>query len=125
MMIDMSCSFPRVKKYLSGFCLPVLGCVLASSATNAQEPARRPSQAQAPIRSVPVSDGFYILTGRGTNMGVSVGEDGLVLVNAGFAAGQPQTMEMLAKLIDKPIRFIIASDFHDPNVTANPLMAKT
>ena len=109
---------------ISGVCLLSLGCVLGPAAY-AQEPARRPSQAQAQIKSVPVADGFFILTGRGTNVGVSVGEDGLVLVNAGFAAGQPQTMEVLAKLSDKPIRFIIDTDWHDPNVSANPLMAKT
>jgi cyclase len=125
MMIDRCSSFNEVRKYLAVFGVVVLGGLLGSGAANAQEPARRPSQAQAPIRSVPVSDGFFILTGRGTNMGVSVGEDGLVLVNAGFAAGQPQTMEALAKLSDKPIKFIIDTDWHDPNVSGNTLMAKT
>src|SRR6266852_8608030 len=124
MMTDKRFPF-LASKHFSGYCLLVLGCVLRSSAANAQEPARRPRQAQAQIRSVPVADGFFILTGRGTNMGVSVGEDGLVLVNAGFAQGQPQTMEVLAKLSGKPIRFIIDTDWHDPNVSANPLMAKT
>jgi hypothetical protein len=97
-MIDRRFSFRLLKKCSSRISLLVLGCLVGPSAVTAQEPARRPSQAQAPIRSVPVADGFYILTGRGTNMGVSVGEDGLVLVNAGFAQGQPQTMEVLAKL---------------------------
>ena len=90
-------------KYAAG--VLVLG-VMVSSVALAQDAARRPSQAQAQLRSVPVSNGFFILTGRGTNVGVSVGEDGLVLVNAGFAAGQAQTMELLAKLSDKPIRFM-------------------
>jgi len=124
MMTDKRFSF-FVSRHFSRCCVFVLGCVLGSGAATGQEPARRPSQAQAQIRSVPVADGFFILTGRGTNMGVSVGEEGLVLVNAGFAQGQPQTMEILAKLSDKPIRFIVDTDWHDPNVSANPLMAKT
>jgi glyoxylase-like metal-dependent hydrolase (beta-lactamase superfamily II) len=76
------------------------------------------------IRTIPVASGFYILTGRGTNTGVSVGEDGAVLVNAGFANAQPQMVEAIAKLTDKPIRFVIDTDWHDPNTNGNALMAK-
>ncbi len=73
---------------------------------------------------VQVANGFYILTGRGTNTGVSIGEDGVVLVNAGFANVQDQTVAAIAKLSDKPIRFIIDTDWHDPNTSGNAAMAK-
>ena len=47
-----------------------------------------------------------------------------MLVNAAFANVQPQMVEAIGKLTTKPIRFIINTDWHDPNTSGNALMAK-
>jgi cyclase len=103
--------------------LLILGCAQGWNAASAQQRPSRSEQVQ--IRTIPVGNGFYILTGRGTNTGVSAGEDGVALVNAGFAQVQPQMVEAIAKLTDKPIRFVINTDWHDPNTSGNALMSKT
>src|ERR1700687_2501969 len=94
-------------KYLTR--LLVLICPLGWGAASAQQQQPRPAE-QVQIRTIPVANGFYVLTGRGTNTGVSAGEDGVVLVNAGFAQVQPKMVEAIAKISDKPIRFIINTD---------------
>src|SRR6266852_2469861 len=122
-MIDNDMSFLIPQKYFEGLFLLILACLLGGSAANAQQPQPRSAE-QVQIRTIPVANGFYVLTGRGTNTGVSVGEDGVVLVNAGFANVQPKVVEAIAKINDKPIRFIINTDWHDPNTSGNALMAK-
>ena len=101
----------------------ILACGLGAASAYAQDaPPRTPQPVQ--LRTIPVADGFYILTGRGTNTGVSIGEDGAVLVNAAFAQVHPQIVDAVGKLTAKPIRFIINTDWHDPNTSGNALMAK-
>jgi glyoxylase-like metal-dependent hydrolase (beta-lactamase superfamily II) len=97
---------------------------LCASAFAQERNANAQKQQQAPIRTVPVSNGFWILTGRGTNTGVSAGEDGAVLVNAGFANAQAQMLDAVSKLTSKGIRFVINTDWHDPNTSGNALMGK-
>ena len=112
--------FDRYKKYFAGL-LMVLGFALGSSAARAQGQQKG---APVQIQAVQIAPGFYILTGRGTNTGVSVGDDGIVLVNAGFGNAQPKVIEALGKISEKPVRFIINTDWHDPNTSANAGMAK-
>ena len=117
-MIHHPASFLRSRKYVTRLLL-VLAFGLRPDFVSGQQ---QPQQVQ--IRAIPVANGFFVLTGRGTNTGVSAGEDGAVLVNAGFAQVQPQIVEAIAKLTSKPIRFIINTDWHDPNTSGNALMAK-
>src|SRR5262245_32093271 len=44
------------------------------------------------VRTIPVANGFYVLTGRGTNTSVSIGDDGVVLVNAALGQVQAQVV---------------------------------
>jgi len=111
------------KKYLSVLFLPILVLAVGPRPSAAQQAQPRPAE-QAQVRTIPVAPGFYVLTGRGTNTGVSVGDDGVILVNAGFAQMQPKVVEAIGKISDKPIRFIINTDWHDPNTSANALMAR-
>jgi glyoxylase-like metal-dependent hydrolase (beta-lactamase superfamily II) len=54
-----------------------------------------------------VRGSIYMLTGAGGNITVSVGPNGLFLVDAGRADLTPQVLDTLRKLSDKPIRFIV------------------
>ncbi len=57
-----------------------------------------------------VRKNVYMITGDGTNIGVQVGVDGVVLVNAGTAAGTDRLLAAVKKISPLPIRFIIDSD---------------
>ena len=61
----------------------------------------------------------YMLEGAGGNIGVSVGEDGIVLVDDQFAPLAPKIREALKGLTDKPIKFVLNTHFHGDHTGGN------
>lgn len=59
---------------------------------------------------VKVRKNFYMIAGAGGNIGVQIGSDGVVLVNAGAVSASEQVLAALKKLTDLPIRYIINAD---------------
>jgi len=55
---------------------------------------------------VPVRQHFYMIVGDGENIGVQVGDDGVVVVNAGTAAGADALIATVKKLWPLPIRYV-------------------
>ena len=65
-----------------------------------------------------------MIAGAGGNIGVQIGSDGIVLVNAGTAAASDQVLAALKKLTDLPIRYIINADAGPDFVGGNEKLAK-
>jgi glyoxylase-like metal-dependent hydrolase (beta-lactamase superfamily II) len=61
----------------------------------------------------------YMLEGAGGNIGVSVGEDGIVLVDDQFAPLAPKIREALKGITDKPIKFVLNTHFHGDHTGGN------
>jgi glyoxylase-like metal-dependent hydrolase (beta-lactamase superfamily II) len=76
------------------------------------------------IESQKLAEGLYMLTGAGGNLGASVGEDGIVLIDDQFQELTPRIQEALAKLSPKPVRFVINTHWHFDHVGGNENMAK-
>lgn len=55
----------------------------------------------------------------GGNIGVSVGADGIVLVDDKFAPLAPKIQAALRAISDKPIRFVINTHYHDDHTGGN------
>jgi glyoxylase-like metal-dependent hydrolase (beta-lactamase superfamily II) len=70
----------------------------------------QPAVAQEGVDVVKVRKNFYMIAGAGGNIGVQIGSDGIVLVDAGTAAASDQVLAALKKLTDLPIRYIINAD---------------
>ncbi len=71
------------------------------------------------IKTVPVAGGIYMLEGRGGNIGVSVGTDGVLIVDDQFAPLSEKIREALGKLGgDKP-RFVLNTHWHSDHVGGN------
>ena len=66
-----------------------------------------------------VADGIYMLTGAGGNIGVSVGEDGIVIVDDQYAELAPKIREALKGIADKPVRYVINTHYHGDHVGGN------
>lgn len=82
------------------------------------------AQAPAPVHKVEqVSPHAYAIFGQGGNIGLFVGEKDAVLVDTQFARIVPGLLETIAKLTDKPIRFLINTHHHGDHVGGNPLIA--
>lgn len=76
------------------------------------------------VKTVNVTDKVYMLQGRGGNVGVSVGADGILIVDDDFAQVAPKIAEALKALgSDKP-RFIFNTHWHGDHTQGNNFFGK-
>jgi cyclase len=71
------------------------------------------------IKVSKVAGNVYMLEGSGGNIGVSVGDDGIVIVDDQFAPLAPKIKAALKGIIDKPIRFVLNTHFHGDHTGGN------
>jgi glyoxylase-like metal-dependent hydrolase (beta-lactamase superfamily II) len=71
------------------------------------------------IKATKVAGNVYMLEGSGGNIGVSVGEDGIVLVDDQFAPLATKIKEALKEITDKPIKFVLNTHFHGDHTGGN------
>ncbi len=90
-------------------------------AANAQTAVTQDLEA-VEIVTVPVADGVYMLTGAGGNIGVSVGRDGIILVDDQFAPLNERILAALAELSDGEVRFVVNTHWHDDHTNGNELL---
>lgn len=77
------------------------------------------------IRTVKVADGVYMLLGAGGNIGVSVGEDGVVLIDDQFAPLTAKILAAVKALSPLPIKFLINTHLHGDHTGGNENIGKT
>jgi len=76
------------------------------------------------IKTEKLSDHIYMMTGSGGNLGVSVGDDGVFLIDAQFAALTPKIQAAIAKLSAKPVRFMLNTHWHFDHTGGNENLGK-
>jgi cyclase len=76
------------------------------------------------IKVTKVSGNVYMLEGAGGNIGASVGEDGIVVVDDQYAPLADKIRAALKGITDKPIRFIINTHYHFDHTGGNALFQK-
>ena len=79
---------------------------------------------QAGIETIHVSDHIYMLRGPGGNIGVSVGADGMLLVDSESAALTDDVLAALKGLGDGKVAYILNTHFHQDHVGGNSVMAR-
>ena len=67
---------------------------------------------------------FFMIAGAGANIGVQVGEDGVVVVDAGTAARAEAVVAAVKKLSAQPIRYIIDTSADPDHVGGNETLSK-
>ena len=76
------------------------------------------------IKVTKVAGTVYMLQGAGGNIGVSVGEDGIVIVDDQFAPLAPKIKEALKGITDKPIKFILNTHYHGDHTGGNEVFGR-
>ena len=71
-----------------------------------------------------VAGTVYMLTGAGGNIGVSAGEDGIVIIDDQFAPLAPKIKAALASITDKPIRFVVNTHYHGDHTGGNEVFGR-
>jgi cyclase len=103
--------------------------VLSLSHGGSYEPmqAATSQSAAAPsnnLEVLQVRPSFFVIAGAGGNIGVQVGEDGVVVVDAGSAAGAPGVLAAIKRISTKPIRYIIDTGPDTDHVGGNEALSK-
>ena len=84
-----------------------------------------PAAAQGPdfekvqIKTEKVAEGIWVLAGAGGNIGVSVGADGVFLIDDEWAPMTPKVKAAVAALSDRPLRFILNTHWHPDHTGGN------
>lgn len=93
--------------------------LLASAPVHAQED----QFAAVEIKTQKVAEGIYMLTGEGGNIGVSVGADGVFMIDDQFAPLSEKIKAAVAALSDQPIRLLINTHWHYDHTGGNERFA--
>jgi len=78
----------------------------------------------ADLDVIQVRPNFYMIAGAGGNIGVQIGSDGVVLVDAGSSAASDQVLATLKKITPLPVRYIIDTGADPDHVGGNGKLAK-
>lgn len=71
------------------------------------------------IKTTKLTDSLYMLEGSGGNILVSVGEDGVFMVDDQFAPLTVKIKDAISKITDKPIKFVINTHWHPDHTGGN------
>lgn len=66
-----------------------------------------------------VSDGIYMLKGRGGNIGLSVGADGVFMIDDQYAGMTDDILAQVATVSDQPVRFLLNTHWHGDHTGGN------
>ena len=76
------------------------------------------------IKVTKVAGTVYMLEGAGGNIGASVGDDGIVVVDDQYAPLADRIQTALKGITDKPVRFIINTHYHEDHTGGNEFFQK-
>lgn len=76
------------------------------------------------IETIELNKGVYMLTGRGGNMAVSIGSEGVFLVDDQFAPLTTKIKAAIAKLTHQPILFVVNTHWHFDHSGGNENLGK-
>lgn len=101
------------------FCLLLSGGLLVHSLASAQ-------QDFSDVEIIPhhVAGSVYYLEGRGGNIGLSIGEDGVVMIDDQFAPLTDKILAAIRELNDGEIRFVINTHVHGDHTGGNENLGK-
>ena len=76
------------------------------------------------LEVVEVRPNFFLIAGAGGNIAVQVGEDGVVVVDAGSAASASAVVAAIKRITPKPIRYVIDTGPDADHVGGNEALSK-
>jgi len=76
------------------------------------------------IEAIELGPGVHMLLGRGGNMGVLSGEDGIVLIDDQYAPLTDKIVAAIRSISDAPIRFVLNTHWHGDHVEGNENFAR-
>ncbi len=97
--------------------IAALVCITLINSSAAQQP-------DVQIETIEVAENIYMLKGAGGNIGLSIGEDGVIMIDDQYASMNEKIMAALATITDKPVKFLVNTHWHADHTGGNELMSK-
>jgi len=98
------------------FVLMILTAMVAKAQRNFDE---------VQIKVEKVAGNIYMLVGAGGNIGVSIGDDGILIVDDQYAPLAPKIKEALRTISDKPVKFVLNTHYHGDHTGGNEVFGET
>ena len=76
------------------------------------------------VKAEKLNDTTYMLTGAGGNIGLSVGDDAVFVIDDQFAPMAPKIVAAIAAITPKPVRFMVNTHWHGDHTGGNEAFAK-
>src|SRR5690242_3047381 len=76
------------------------------------------------IKTEKLTDTTYVLFGAGGNIGLSVGEDSVFVIDDQFAPLTPKIAAAIKAITMKPVQFVLNTHWHGDHTGGNENMAK-
>jgi len=73
----------------------------------------------ASITTIPVATGIYMLMGQGGNIGVSLGADGVLLIDDQFAPMNEKIAAAIRDITDRPVKMVLNTHWHGDHTGGN------
>jgi len=100
----------------------LLALCLLAAATFAQQ---QPDFSKVEIKVTKVAGTVYMLQGYGGNIGVCVGDDGILIVDDQFAPLADKIKAALKGISDKPVKFVLNTHWHFDHTGGNAYFGET
>ena len=71
------------------------------------------------VKTEKLSSGIYVLYGAGGNVGLSIGEDTVFLIDDQYAPLTPKIVAAIKALTDKPVQFVLNTHWHGDHTGGN------
>lgn len=82
-------------------------------------PGRAPAGEDIAIETLRLDDGHYMLVGRGGNIGLSVGEDGVFMIDDQYAPMTPKIRDAISGITEQPVEFVFNTHWHGDHTGGN------
>ena len=100
--------------------LAAAACCLAALTA----PAAAQDFSKVEIKAEKLNDTTWMLVGAGGNMGLSVGEDAVFLIDDQYAPLAPKIKAAIAAITPKPVKFVLNTHFHFDHTGGNEALGK-
>lgn len=77
------------------------------------------------IETTELGHGVYMLTGAGGNLGLSVGQDGVFLIDDQYAPLSEKILKAIGNLTEKPVDFVFNTHYHGDHTGGNENLGQT
>ena len=94
------------------------------SAALLMSPAITWSQEEVEIKVQQLTEHVYMLEGRGGNIGLSIGDEGVFMIDDQYAPLTPAILEAIGRLTDQPVKFVLNTHWHGDHTGGNENLGK-